>query len=146
MKKNLKMTLLFCGLASFAFAQREYNPPTAVREAFQKEYPKSTPSHWTRSSAGWSVEFDDKDFDNGESTARFDSRGRHLETQIPYDEGDVPKEVKDHMKQHYPDADNYEYTRIDRPGEKPLYKAKFRHKKAYSTTYVDDRGEQRDYH
>jgi hypothetical protein len=146
MKKNLKMTLMFCGLASFAFSQREYTPPTAVSEAFHKEYPKSTGVHWTRSASEWRVEFDDKDFDNGESVALFDAAGRHLETQIPYNEGDVPKDVRENMKKRYPGADDYEYTRIDRPGQKPLYKARFRNKKAYSTTYVDDKGERRDYH
>jgi hypothetical protein len=144
MKKYL-MIFLFGVIASFAFPQAGHHPPKAVSESFQKEYPHSSPSHWTHSTTGWSVEFEDKDFDNGEVTAHFDSRGRHLETQIPYDDGDVPSAVKDNLHKRYPGSDHYEYTRIDRPGNKPLYKARFMHKKKYTSEYVDQEGGHRNY-
>jgi hypothetical protein len=145
MKKYL-MTFLFGVVVSFGFPQSGHRPPKTVSESFQKEYPHSSPSRWTHSSTGWSVEFEDKDFDNGEVTARFDSRGRHLDTQIPYDDGDVPATVKDNLHKQYPGSDNYEYTRIDRAGDKPVYKARFKHKKKYKTAYVDQQGERRSYH
>ncbi|HLY70754.1 MAG TPA: hypothetical protein VKR53_13570 [Puia sp.] len=144
MKKYL-MTFLFAVMISFGFTQAGHHPPRTVSESFQKEYPHSTPSRWTHSANGWSVEFEDKDFDNGEVTARFDSRGRHLETQIPYDEKDVPATVKDNLHKRYQGSDNYEYTRIERPGDKPLYQARFKHDKKMKTTYVDQQGEQHSY-
>jgi hypothetical protein len=144
--KKILMTFLFGVTMNFAFPQAGYHPPKAVSESFQKEYPHSSPSHWTHSATGWRVEFEDKDFDNGEVTANFDSRGKHLETQIPYDEGDVPAAVKDNLHKQYPGSDNYAYTRIDRPGNKPIYKATFRHKKKSTTTYVDQQGGKHNYH
>jgi hypothetical protein len=143
--KKILMTILSGVMVSFAFPQSGHHPPRAVSESFQKEYPHSKPSRWTHSTTGWSVEFEDKDFDNGEVTAHFDSRGRHMDTQIPYDDGDVPAMVKDNLHKRYPGSDHYEYTRIDRDGDKPLYKAKFIHKKKYKTMYVDQQGEHRNY-
>ena len=144
--KKYFIALLFGVVVSFAFPQSSHHPPRAVSESFQKEYPHSTPSHWSHSATGWSVDFDDKDFDNGEVTAHFDSRGKHLETQIPYDDGDVPAPVKDNLRKQYPGSDHYEYTRIDRPGNKPVYKARFMHENKYKSTYVDQNGERQNYH
>ena len=140
------MTVLFGVIAGFAFTQANHHPPKAVSESFQKEYPRSSPSNWTHSTSGWSVEFEDRDFDNGEVTAHFDTRGRHMDTQIPYDDGDVPATVKDNLRNRYPGSDNYEYTRIERAGNQPLYKARFKHNKRYKTQYLDQQGEHHDYH
>jgi hypothetical protein len=144
--KRILMTISFTFLMIFVFSQEGHRPPKTVSESFQKEYPRSSPSHWTHSAKGWNVEFEDKDYDNGEVTAHFDSRGRHLDTQIPYDEGDVPSSVKDNLHKQYPGSDHYEYTRIDRAGDKPVYKARFKHRKKYRTIYVDQQGEHRNYH
>ncbi|SRR5579871_697126 len=145
MKKFL-MTFLIGVMVIPVFAQTSRHPPKAVSESFQKEYPHSSPSRWTHSAGGWSVEFEDRDFDNGDATAHFDSRGRHLDTQIPYDDGDVPVVVKDNLRKQYPGSDHYEYTRIDRRENEPVYKARFMHKKKYRTVYLDQRGEHRNYH
>lgn len=144
--KNTLMIFLFGVIAAFAFAQSSYRPPKAVSESFLKEYPHSGSSHWSHTASGWSVEFEDRDHDDGEVTAHFDSRGRHIDTQIPYDEGDVPATVKDNLHKRYPGSGDYEYTRIDRAGEQPVYKARFKHQKSYKTTYVDEHGEQKNYH
>jgi hypothetical protein len=141
--KQILMTIFLGTIAAFAFSQPGHRPPEAVRGSFQQEYPHSKPSHWTHSTSGWSVEFEDKDHDNGEVTAHFDAGGRHLDTQIPYDEGDVPAMVKDNLHKRYPGSDHYEYTRIDRAGDRPFYKARFIHKKRYRTMYVDQQGEHR---
>ena len=144
--KKILTTILSGVLVSFAFSQAGHHPPTAVSGSFQKEYPHSTASNWTHSATGWSVEFEDRDHDNGEVTVHFDARGRHMDTQIPYEDGDVPAVVKENLRKKYPGADHYEYTRIERAGDRPLYKARFFHKKRYKTAYLDQQGEHRNYH
>jgi hypothetical protein len=138
--KKILLTFLFGGLLITAFPQGGHRPPGSVSQSFRKEYPHSNPSRWTHSGSGWSVEFEDKDNDNGEVTAHFDSKGRHVDTQIPYDEGDVPAPVKDNLRKLYPGSDNYAYTRIDRAGDKPVYKASFTHRKKHKIKYVDQQG------
>jgi hypothetical protein len=141
--KKILTAMFSVVLASFAFAQPGHHPPRAVSSSFEKEYPHSNPSRWTHSAGGWSVEFEDRDHDNGEVTAHFDSRGRHIDTQIPYDEADVPVGVKENLQKRYPGSGQYEYTRIDRAGERSRYKARFMHKKKYRTIYVDEQGDVR---
>lgn len=144
MKKSL-FTLLLGICCLYGFSQIGHNPPRNVSQSFQREYPQSNPSEWNHSSGGWSVNFEDKDHNNGETTAYFDQSGRHLETHIPYDDHDVPGPVKDHIRRNYSGADNYEFTRIDRPGEKAVYMTHFRHKKKYRTVYVDYSGHEKAY-
>ncbi len=143
--KNILFTLLLAICSYYGFSQYNHRPPTNVSQSFQKEYPQSKPSEWSHSNRGWSVTFEDRDHNNGEATAYFDESGRHLETHIPYDDQDVPGPVKDHIRNSYRGADNYEYTRIDRPGEKGIYKTHFRHRKKYKTVYVDYTGHERPY-
>jgi hypothetical protein len=148
-KKYMKtkiLTLVFVAITSSAFSQNDMNPPRRVRESFQKEYPQSQPSHWRFTAGNWNVVFEDRDNDNGQVTAHFDSRGRHVDSHIRYDENDVPAPVKDNLRQKYDGSDNYEYTRIDRPGREDIYQARFRHHKKYRTVYLDETGREKEYH
>jgi hypothetical protein len=93
------------------------------------------------------VSFEDNDYNNGETTAYFDASGRHIETHIPYDYNDVPASVRNHTRDHYGASDNYDYTRIDRYGEKPVYKTQIWHKNhSRKTIYIDNDGHEREYH
>jgi hypothetical protein len=141
MKKSL-ITVLCAGCFYFGFSQNDYNPPRHVRESFQKEYPQSQPGQWNHSSAGWSVNFDDRDHNNGEVTAHFDGSGRHIDTHVPYDNNDVPAPVMDHVRSRYPGSDQYDVTRIDRSGQ-GVYQFRLRHQKKSRTLYLDENGQQR---
>ncbi len=137
---------MFFGLAVvFGFSQHNNTPPANVSQSFHKEYPKSQASQWSKSDAGWSVSFKDKDHNNGEATAYFDASGRHVETQIPYDKRDVPAPVKSHVQSSYGASDKYDYTRIDHSGEKTVYKTQVKHKNQNKTIYVDNDGHEKDY-
>jgi hypothetical protein len=144
MKRSL-ITLILGICVFLGFSQNEYNPPRNVTQSFQREYPQSQPSQWSHSSVGWSVTFEDRDHNNGEAVAHFDQSGRHVDTHIPYDEHDVPAPVRDHVRRSYTGAGDYEYTRIDRPGEQGVYMTHFKHHKRYRTVYVDHSGHERDY-
>jgi hypothetical protein len=146
MKRSL-FTILLGLSAVFGFCQYSHTPPRAVTESFQKEYPQSKPSQWRHSNNGWSASFEDKDHNNGESTAYFNGSGKHLETHTVYDNNDVPASVRNHTRDSYGATDNYEYTRIDRNGEKPVYKTQVKHKShGKKNIYIDNDGHERDYH
>ncbi len=129
----------------FAFSQNGHNPPDNVRKSFQKEYPKSQPANWNQSKTGWSVDFEDKDHNNGEATAHFDASGSHVDTHVPYDNNDVPAPVIENVNSSYPGSDNQEYTRIDRPGESGVYQVNLSQHGTPKTVYMDNKGEKKNY-
>src|ERR1700730_16096411 len=145
MKKTI-VTILFGMGVFFAFSQNGHNPPENVRNYFQKEYPKSKPTSWTQTKTGWNADFEDKDHDNREANAHFDTKGRHIDTQVPYDNKDVPAPVAKNVKSKYPGSDNLEYTRIDKPGETGVYKVNLSHKGTKKTVYMDNKGQEKNYH
>jgi hypothetical protein len=145
----MKKTLItaFCMLIVFIAVSRDgRQPPKHVRDAFQKEYPNSKSGVWNHSGTNWSVNFEDKDHNYGEVTAHFDSRGRHIDTNIPYDNNDVPAPVIDKVKHGYPTYNDYDVTRIDRSGENSVYKVNLRSKSTNRTLYLDEKGEKKSYH
>jgi hypothetical protein len=137
----------FCTLTVFMAISGDGNqPPRNVRQSFQKEYPNSKSREWIHSGTGWSVNFEDRDHNYGEVTAHFDSRGRHLDTHIPYASNDVPAPVAEKVRHSYSKYGNYDVTRIDRSGENSVYRLNLRSKTRSKTVYVDEKGEKRSYH
>jgi hypothetical protein len=145
MKRGL-ITMVLGFSIVFGFSQHEHTPPRQVAESFQKEYPRSKPSQWSRSNDGWSVTFQDNDHNNGEATAYFDGSGKYVETHTPYDHNDVPVSVRNHARDSYGASDQYDYTRIDRRGEKAVYKTQVKSKKHNKTIYMDNDGHEKEYH
>jgi hypothetical protein len=129
----------------FAFSQNEHNPPDNVSKQFHKEYPQSQSANWNQSKTGWSVDFEDKDHNNGEATAHFDAGGRHMDTHVPYDNNDVPAPIAERVNKSYPGSDDLEYTRIDRPGESGTYQVNLRQHGTRKTVYMDNKGEKKNY-
>jgi len=145
MKKSL-ITGSIMLFALFAFSQNEYNPPRSIRNSFHREYPQSQPLQWHHSGVIWSVQFDDRDHDNGEVIAHFDRTGRHLDTHVFYDNNDVPTPVIDNLQKRYPGSDGYQFTRIDRRGQQDIYKVHMRHHNKYRDVYLNERGHATEYH
>ena len=145
MKRSL-LTVIFGLSIVFGFTQYDHKPPKQVSESFYREYPRSKPAKWSQSKDGWSVSFQDNDHNNGEAMAYFDASGKHLETQIPYEKNDVPVSVRNHTQHSYGASDEYDYTRIERSGEKPVYKTEVKSKKHNKTIYMDNDGHEKEYH
>ena len=131
MRRNAYLVVLF--------AQHSYNPSEVVESGFHKSYPNSEPRHWSHTSVGWSVTFNDRDNDNGDAVAHFDIHGRHRDTYIPYDNNDVPSDLREHVRNKYP-GDDYEYTRIERHDGEDYYRVRMRHHHSHKTFYVDEQG------
>src|SRR5579862_9807902 len=111
--------------STVAFSQHGYNPPSAVQESFHKDYPKSESVEWGKSGKDYTVKFNDRDHDNGESVAYYKSNGGHIETHTQYDNHDVPKPVMDHMNKYYTGSENYSVVHIDRHSGPDLYEVHY---------------------
>jgi hypothetical protein len=144
MKRSL-ITMILGFYVVFGYSQHNYTPPKNVSESFQKEYPKSKSSQWKQLNEGWSVSFQDKDHNNGEAMAYYETSGKHIDTHTPYDKNDVPLPVRNHAKNGYGSSDSYDYTRIDHSGEQTVYKTQVKHKNHDKTIYMDNYGHEKDY-
>ena len=137
-------SLLIC--SSVAFSQHGYNPPNAVQESFHKDYPKSESVQWGKNGKDYTVKFNDRDYDNGESIAYYRANGGHIETHTQYDNHDVPKPVMDHMQKYYTGSENYNVVHIDRHSGPDLYEVRYTHKKSKHKIYVDEYGKEHAHH
>ena len=148
MKKILPFLFILYGQSVVAQQNRgEQHVPQAVQHNFQKQYPGAGETHWSSSGGEWHANFTDRSpSDRGEMVAHYDHSGRHLDSHIPYDRNDVPTPVVQHIKKRYPGASDHFYTRIERPGEQPIFQVSLNLNGKHTNKYVDDQGRERNYH
>ncbi|HEV9037090.1 MAG TPA: hypothetical protein VGQ51_10730 [Puia sp.] len=148
--KSIILVLGALAIAQIAPAQEHRNQqqvPSNVRNSFQRDYPKAGDTRWSESGGQWHADFTDRSpKDRGEMTAHYDRHGRHIDSHIPYDDRDVPSEVRRRTEHRYPHGRDYSYTRIEHPGGQPLFQVSLNLGGAHKTTYVDDQGRPRTYH
>jgi hypothetical protein len=121
--------------------------PNSVRNSFQRDYPKAGDTRWSQSGGQWHADFTDHSpYDRGEMVAHYDHDGRHIDSHIPYDDNDVPYEVRKKTEHRYPGGHDYSYTRIEHPGGQPLFQVSLNLGGRHKTAYVDDQGRERSYH
>jgi len=140
------MFLAFFGLviSGQLIAQDAKRAPDAVQKSFQKDYPEARDAQWSSTSGQWHAGFTDKsDGDRGEMVANYDQTGNHIDSQIPYDLSDVPPAVVEGA--NYPGAENYTYTRIERPTGDPLFQVDMNLQNKNKTLYVDEAGHEQKY-
>jgi len=77
--------------------------------------------------------------------AHYDRNGHHLDSHIPYNRNDVPPAVVEKAQKNYPGGRNYNYTRIEHPGQQPLFQISLNLGGSNKTLYVDDHGREKKY-
>ena len=122
-------SILLLIFSTAAFSQTGSNPPRDVQESFHRDYPKSQTGEWNRDGKAYSIKFNDRDNDNGESVAYYRSDGVHIDTHTQYDNRDVPQPVMDHMQRNYSGAESYRTVRIERYPGPDMYEMHYTHKK-----------------
>jgi hypothetical protein len=144
MKKNLIIAVsLLCGFS--AFSQNNHQPPARVAESFHREYPQSQATSWAHNGNDWTVNFEDRDHNDGDVIAHFDHNGRHMATYVPYDNHDVPNPIVHRLHSKYAVSDDYEVTRIEHQGDHDYYRVRFHHNNGYRTVYFDHKGNEKKY-
>ena len=146
MNKLLFVTAIALGTAGPSIAQGHHQAPETVRRSFQRDYPGAQDPQWTSTNGQWNANFTDhSSADRGEMVAHYDRSGRHVDSHIPYDQGDVPQAIVDRAQTRYPGASGYDYTRIERPDGQPLFQVSLRAHGRHHTLYMDERGRERKY-
>jgi hypothetical protein len=121
--------------------------PSNVRNSFHRDYPGAADTRWSESGGQWHADFTDRSpQDRGEMVAHYNREGRHIDSHIPYDEHDVPSEIRRRTENRYPDGRDYSYTRIEQPGLQPLFQVSLNLGGRRKTTYVDDHGREKSHH
>lgn len=94
--KTLFTIFIFIFSFSKIHAQKikETKLPSAVKEAFIKQYPETKVKKWKKDSANYEAEFNV----NGlETQAVYDSNGNFIESEIEMKASELPKAVKDYI-------------------------------------------------
>jgi hypothetical protein len=126
---------------------RHQQPPSNIQRSFQRDYPEAREPRWSSTNGQWHADFNDRSsHDRGEMVAHYDQGGRHIDSHIPYDRGDVPRAVIQRTESAYPDGTDYYYTRIEQDGGQPLFQVSLNLHGRHRTAYFDEDGHARRYH
>lgn len=98
--KNLAIITVTMMVAAITFAQKvqEKEVPTAVKAAFQKQYPLVKAVKWDKEEDKFEASFDLNKTDN---SILFDKKGNILETEVEILVNQLPKGVLDYVKTNY---------------------------------------------
>src|SRR5579872_6640976 len=122
--KTLLVVLLAtsCQLVMAQRGNEVQHVPRNVQQRFQRDYPQAADTRWSSSGNEYHADFTDRSpNDRGEMVAHYDRNGHHLDSHIPYDRNDVPSSVVHHVEGSYPGSRDQSYTRIERPGTRPVF-------------------------
>jgi hypothetical protein len=110
---TLGMALASAGLAQELSADKV---PANVRQAFQSKFPGVTKVEWKlKSDKNYEAEFKLKDV---EVTAKFDAKGKWLETETAIEQGDLTKEVRQALAKDYKGYQIIETQKLERADDK----------------------------
>lgn len=92
--------------------------PAKVRDAFKAKFPGMAKVEWKlKTDKSYEAEFKLKD---AEVAAKFDDKGKWLETETAIKESDLPKEVRAAIAKEYKGHKVIETQKVERAGGKPL--------------------------
>ena len=120
MTRTLGVLTAWAVLAGGAFGQPLLadKVPARVREAFQAKFPDVAKVEWKiKSDKNYEAEFTLKDV---EVAAKFDDKGRWLETETAIEQSSLPKEVLATIAKEYKGYKIIETQKVERAGDKPI--------------------------
>lgn len=99
MKKSILVAMIALGLGNFAFAQKannNANPPAAVLQAFQKQYP-GIKAKWEKEKGNYEAGFHQG---KKEMSAVYEANGALLETEVEIAASELPSGVTKYASAH----------------------------------------------
>lgn len=148
MKKFIFSVILFSG-TYVTFAQdnhdnnRDQRPPSNVQNRFRKDYPDAKETQWQQNNGQWNANFKDNRHDGNVKTY-YDKNGRRVDTHIPWQQSAIPVPVTKRVNTRY-HSDYSNTERIERPGQKPVYKLHVKEHDKDRTIYMDENGHEKRY-
>jgi len=92
--------------------------PAKVREAFRAKFPDVSKVEWKlKEDKNYEAEFKQKD---AEVAAKFDDKGKWLETETAIGKSDLPKEVRAKISADYKAYNIIETQKVERADDKPI--------------------------
>lgn len=92
--------------------------PANVRDAFQKKFPGADKVEWKlKTDKNYEAEFQLKDV---EVAAKFDDKGKWLETETGIEQSALPKAVLAAIAKEYKGYKTIETQKVERAGDKPI--------------------------
>lgn len=109
--KKAAATMAVMFFATFSFAQRmpDKNVPANVKSTFQREYPRATKVKWYKEGDKYEASFDQN---NRNNSVLMDGTGNVVETEVEIELIQLPKEVLEYVKTHYPGKQAKEGAKI----------------------------------
>jgi len=138
---------MFLVLPCWLFAQNRYDrPPHIVDQSFHNDYPKANATHWHKYHGQWHADFNDPGEDGrGEMVAHYSERGRHIDSHIPYDLGDVPQPVVERAQSKYHGGSHFRYTKMESGEGNGFFQVRVNLHGRDHTVYMDEEGRERNY-
>jgi|SRR5690606_3738137 len=98
--KTLKILAAFLFVTTVAIAQdmKTSDVPTAVKAAFDKEYPKATDVEWEKKMGNYEVDFDLNKLDH---EIVYNASGNVVRKEQDLAEADLPQAIRDEIKSKY---------------------------------------------
>jgi YD repeat-containing protein len=138
--KKIFFALFLLGSTTM-FAQRN-QPPSSVRESFQRDNP-SRNARWKRENNNeWHATY--RDANNRNIEAYYDRNGRMRETHTPWNRKDMPSDLDNRIYRMY-HTRNYRAVKIDRPNDEALFQVSFSIGGKNRTVYLDAQGKSKTY-
>ncbi len=92
--------------------------PAVVRDAFRAKFPDVIKVEWKlKEDKNYEAEFKQKDV---EVAAKFDEKGKWLETETAIKESDLPEKVRTRISKDYKAYEQIETQKVERAGAKPI--------------------------
>jgi Putative beta-lactamase-inhibitor-like, PepSY-like len=92
--------------------------PASVRDAFKSKFPGVDKAEWKlKSDKNYEAEFTLKGV---EVAAKFDEKGKWLETETAIEESALPKDVRATVEKEYKGCKIVETQKVERTGDKPI--------------------------
>ncbi|MBV9961566.1 MAG: PepSY-like domain-containing protein [Parafilimonas sp.] len=120
------MKHLFAGMILFAtISCSAQNVPSAVKTAFEKNFPNTTVKKWDKEDGNYEANFSK---DGKTMSATFDAAGKWLETETDINVSELPKAVADYVQTNYKGASIKEAAIISNPTSSKMYEAEVKGK------------------
>jgi hypothetical protein len=135
---SLIVMILFLSSMSFAQKVTPDKVPAVVKQAFMKEYPKTTETGWRKYDKNYQVMFN---LNGVKHAAKFDKNGQWIDKEERIDLANLPKEIKESIAKNFTGYKAYEAEKVETPNKGVLYNVGLEKEKAFLEVHLSIKGE-----
>jgi hypothetical protein len=119
--------------------RNQYQPPQTVQQNWQRDHQGVSNPTWEQRNGQWHARYQDQRTNRNVDTY-YDTRGRQVDTHIPWDRNQMPQDADRRIRSRY-HARDYQVTRIERPNSQgSLFQILLNLGSNRKTIYTDEHG------